>query len=417
MSRGILRERVREAWTEIRENLGRATLQSLGVMLGVASVLGGFSITDSFRQRSEQLYVKLGGLDKLNVQNNPVASEGQPTALRSANLGLRQEDRDDTEQVSPEEVQGISMVKSLRARVRSAFADQERSVGGIGGDFLAMEGYELAQGRAISPQDLASAAPVAMLGSEAAQTFFPSGNPLGATIRIGDTPVQVVGVLHERFFRFSKVEGRHNMFWRQNRLIAVPASLVQRRLQGDVHGRLDRITYRLPKIDAMPAFTQALRGILKPNHRLEEDFRLDDVQARIRKRDNNGDAYNIIFMLSGVLALLGGGLVNVNIQLAGLKERVREVGIKMAIGAPGSEIFKGFMTEALLLTALGALVGLALGILFSWVITFILGVPLAMSLASFLWAYFLAAVFGFLFALYPAWKASKLSPMEALHYE
>jgi ABC-type antimicrobial peptide transport system permease subunit len=417
MSRGILRERVIEAWAEVRENLGRASLQSLGVMLGVASVLGGFSITDSFRQRSEQLYVKLGGLDKLTVQNSPVASEGKPTALRAANLGLRQEDRDDTEQIRPEDVQGISMVKGLRARVRSAFADQERSVSGIGGDFLAIEGYEVAQGRALTTQDLAAAAPVALLGSEAAETFFPSANAIGATIRVGDTPVQVIGVLHERYFRFSKVEGRHNMFRRQNRLIAVPSSLVQRRLQGDVHGRLDRITYRLPKIDAMPAFTQALRSILKPNHRLEDDFRLDDVQARIRKRDNNGEAYNIIFMLSGVLALLGGGLVNVNIQLAGLKERVREVGIKMAIGAPGSEIFKGFMTEALLLTGLGGLVGLVIGIGFSWFITFILGVPLTMSLASFLWAYFMATVFGFVFALYPAWKASKLSPMEALHYE
>lgn len=417
MSRGILLERVREAWTEIRENLGRAVLQSLGVMLGVASVLGGFSITDSFRQRSEQLYVKLGGLDKLTVQNSPVASEGQPTAMRAANLGLRQEDRDDSEHINPEDVQGVSMVKGIRARVRSAYADQERPVSGIGGDFLAMGGYEVAQGRAISSQDLANAAPVVLLGSEAAQTYFPEGNALGATMRVGDTPVQVIGILDERFFRFSKVEGRRNMFWRQNRLIAVPSSLVQRRLQGDVHARLDRITYRLPKIDAMPAFTRALQGILKPNHRLEEDFRLDDVQARIRKRDNNGDAYNIIFMLSGVLALLGGGLVNVNIQLAGLKERVREVGIKMAIGAPGKEIFKGFMTEALLLTALGGCVGLGLGIVFSWGITQVLGVPLAMSPASFLWAYFLAAVFGFLFALYPAWKASKLSPMEALHYE
>ena len=76
MNRGVLRERVFEAWTEIRENLGRASLQSLGVMLGVASVLGGFSITDSFRQRSEQLYVKLGGLDKLTVQNNPTGPGG-----------------------------------------------------------------------------------------------------------------------------------------------------------------------------------------------------------------------------------------------------------------------------------------------------------------------------------------------------
>jgi ABC-type antimicrobial peptide transport system permease subunit len=114
---------------------------------------------------------------------------------------------------------------------------------------------------------------------------------------------------------------------------------------------------------------------------------------------------------------VGGGIVNVNIQMAGLKERVREVGVKMALGASGREIFKGFMTEALLLTALGSLAGLVLGVGFSWIITKSLGIPLYMTPASFLWAYGLAAAFGFLFALYPAWKASRLSPMEALRYE
>jgi putative ABC transport system permease protein len=109
--------------------------------------------------------------------------------------------------------------------------------------------------------------------------------------------------------------------------------------------------------------------------------------------------------------------LNVNIQLASLKERVREVGVKMAIGAPGSEIFKAFMTEAMLLTGLGGFMGLVLGVGFSWFITFLLGVPLTMTLASFFWAYALAGIFGGVFALYPAWKASKLSPMEALHYE
>ena len=414
--RGVLRERVIEAWAEIRENLGRATLQSLGVMLGVASVLGGFSITDSMRKRSEQLYVRLGGLDKLTVQSSPVVSETQPTALRMANRGLREEDREDSEQIKPEEVQGISVVRGLRTRVRSPYADQERQVNGIGGDFLAMEGYELTEGRVLSGEDVKNASSVAVLGQEAAKTFFPDGQAVGATIRVGDTPVQVVGVLKERVFHFRKTE-HYNIFWRQNRIIAVPSSLVARRIQGDVYARFDKVTYRLPKIDAMPAFTGALRNLLKVNHRMEDDFRLDDVQARIRKRDNQGEAYNVIFMLSGVLALLGGGLVNVNIQLASLKERVREVGVKMAIGAPGSEIFKAFMTEAMLLTLLGGGVGLLMGVGFSKTITYFLGVPLAMTASSFLWAYALAVVFGCVFALYPAWKASKLSPMEALHYE
>ena len=132
---------------------------------------------------------------------------------------------------------------------------------------------------------------------------------------------------------------------------------------------------------------------------------------------NQGAVYNLIFMFSGVLALIGGGMVNVNIQLASLKERVREVGVKMAIGAPGSEIFKSFMTEALLLTLLGSAAGFVIGIVFSWVITKSIGAPLSLAPVSFLWAVLMALVFGFLFALYPAAKASRQSPMEALRYE
>ncbi|MBL0313876.1 MAG: ABC transporter permease [Holophagaceae bacterium] len=417
MGTGAFRLRLESAWTEIQENFGRSSLQTLGIVLGVASVLGGFSITDSFRKRSETLYVKLGGLDKLNVQPNSIGNDGTPTALQSANLGLRHQDMDDGRELDSAQVEGVSVQRGARARVRSAFADQERRVQGINGDFLAIEGYDIAQGRSFSQSDIGSASAVAVLGSEAYQTYFPSGGGLGAVIRVGDVPVTVVGVLSERVFRFRDTPGQGNMFRRKNRLIAVPATLVQQRMQGDSYQRVDKLTFRIPKVDTIEVFAKSLTAVLKTNHRLQDDFRLDDVAARERKRRDTGDAYNIIFMLSGVLALLGGGIVNVNIQLASLKERVREVGVKMAIGAAGKEIFKEFMTEALLLTALGGTVGLGVGVAFSWFITHYIGVPLGMELGSFLWAFALAIAFGFLFALVPAWKASRLSPMEALRYE
>jgi ABC-type antimicrobial peptide transport system permease subunit len=177
------------------------------------------------------------------------------------------------------------------------------------------------------------------------------------------------------------------------------------------------VTFKIPEVDSIASFARDLSELLVANHRQQSDFRLDDYAARVRKRRSNGSVYDIIFMLSGVLSLVGGGLVNVNIQLASLKERVREVGIKMAIGSSGREIFKDFMTEAMLLTILGALVGLALGAGFSWFILETIGVPLYIRPSSFGWAMVLAGVSGFLFALYPAFKASRLSPMEALRYD
>jgi putative ABC transport system permease protein len=412
---GAFRERLHNAWVEMRENLARSVLQALGVILGVAAVLGGFSISDSQRRRSDELYVKLGGLDKLNVQPNPVVNDGRPTALQTANLGLRAQDASDGSDSDREQVAGVSLQKFARARVRSGYADQERQIMGIGGDYLATDGYQLAEGRGFSSEDFAYGSPVAILGTEAATVFFPHGDALGQTLRIGDVPVKVVGLLHERTFRFRN--SQNNIFRWRNRIIAVPSTLVTRRFEGDAYQRLDRVTFKMRDVDAISAFSKNLSDLLKANHRQQEDFRLDDVSARVKRRRSQNDAYNIIFWLSGLLSILGGGIVNVNIQMASLKERVREVGVKMAIGASGREVFKEFMTEALVISTLGSVVGLLVGIGFSKGITAAIGIPLYMDPKSFLYAFLLATAFGFLFALYPAFKAARLSPMEALRYE
>src|SRR5258706_10609958 len=159
---GGFRARVQSAWTEIRENPGRSILQALGVMLGVASVLGGFSISDSQRKRADELFVKMGGLDKMNVQPAAIVKDGgTPSALETANLGLRAEDASEGEGLEDSAVHGCQVKKFARTRVRSAWADQERAVRGIGFDFLPLAGFEIAKGRAFPQQDMDSAAPVA----------------------------------------------------------------------------------------------------------------------------------------------------------------------------------------------------------------------------------------------------------------
>jgi ABC-type antimicrobial peptide transport system permease subunit len=415
MASGAFRERLAGAWVEIRENLGRSTLQTLGVVLGVASVLGGFSISDSQRRRSDERWMKLGGMDRLNVQPSAAVRDGQPTALQTANLGLRAEDAEEGGALDAKAVSGVMQQKFARARVRSAHADQDRQLTGIGGDFLALNGYTVENGREFSADELEGGKPVVLLGAEARAVFFPTGDAVGQTIRLGDIPVVVVGTFAEKVFRWRDNQG--NQFAWRNRIVAVPATLVARRMQGDRWQRVDRVAIRIRDLNVMKTFSEGLEALLKGNHRQQEDFRIDDIAARVRKRRSQGDVYNIIFMLSGILSLIGGGMVNVNIQMATLKERVREVGVKMAIGASGREVFKEFMTEALLLTGLGAITGFAAGVAFSKVITSFLEIPLFMRPASFLWAFLLAAAFGFAFALYPAWKASRLSPMEALRYE
>ena len=150
-------------------------------------------------------------------------------------------------------------------------------------------------------------------------------------------------------------------------------------MQGDSYARVDRVTFKIPDLNLMEGFARDLASLLKSNHRQQDDVRIDDIAARIRKRQSQGQVYDMIFMLAGILSLVGGGMVNVNIQLASLKERVREIGVRMAIGASGREVFKAFMTEALLLTTLGSLVGLLVGVGFSKWICLFLDIPLFLS--------------------------------------
>jgi putative ABC transport system permease protein len=413
---GAFRERTFAAWVEIRENLGRSILQTLGVLLGVASVLGGFSISDSQRRHSDDAWAKRGGFDKLNVQPSEAVKDGTTrSALQNANLGLRRDDASDGEKLGAKVVNAVSVEKFARDRVRSPFADQERQITGIGADYLAVNGYEIERGRVFSSEDIVKATPVCLLGAEANSVFFPTGDGVGQIIRVGNMPVTVVGVLREKIFHWRESEG--NVFAWRNRIIALPATLVASRMQGDAYHRVDRVVFKIPDIDLMQNFTKGLTSSLMTSHRLQEDFRIDDIAARVRKRRSQGQVYNVIFMLAGVVSLIGGGMVNVNIQLATLKERVREVGVKMAIGASGREIFKEFMTEAMLLSSLGAFLGFAVGVAFSKIITSVLEVPLYLDPKSFVWAFLLAGLFGFVFALYPAFKASRQSPMEALRYE
>ena len=172
----------------MRENLGRSILQSLGVMLGVASVLGGFSISDSMRRRSMELYVRIGGLDKLNVRQSAVVNDGAPTALQTANLGLRTADAADGEELDSSggrrhlAPQGRAGARALAVRRPGARHPRHRR------RLPGPQRLRDRQGRDFSMHDIDTAAPVAILGTEAAAVFFPTGDALGRTLRIGDTP-------------------------------------------------------------------------------------------------------------------------------------------------------------------------------------------------------------------------------------
>ena len=296
-------------------------------MLGVASVLGGFPSPTACAGADGPL--REGGRHR-QAERAPVRTcpDGTQRALppRTSACGTTTRSKAG---MATSSVNGISV--QARARVRSDFADQERDVTAsapTSSPSTATRSRRAATSRAGPRVRRARRA----ARRRAVATFFPDGHAVGQTLtsamrRHGDRrPSRAV-------FRFR--DGQHNIFGWRNRLIGLPTEPGRRPVEGYEYHRLDRMTFRVRTSTRWPTS----RGSGLDAER--ESPPAGGLPARRRRRPraqqlSQGDIYDIIFMLSGVLALIGGGMVNVNIQLASLKERVREVGIKMAIGAPGA---------------------------------------------------------------------------------
>jgi len=447
MSAGAFRERLVEASAELRENRGRASLQALGVVLGVASVLGGFAINDSMRQQADRLFVRFGGLEKLRVYPNPIVKGGQPTALQAANLGLLSADAAGGEALDPAAVAGVSVRRFDRVLVKSPATVQDRQVTGIGADFIPMEGYALAAGRGFTHSELETGAPVAILGTQAADSFFPTGSPVGQTLNLRGIPVTVVGTFQYRLFRFR--EGAENIFSWENRIIALPAAFVQKRLQGDPNLRLDQVAFKLPRAGDLMEFSRTLTGMLRTSHRMQTDFRLDDVavrdlqevsalvRGRVRQAHHgiedvevkNLDAeaarsyqtflgqirgWKIVFLsLAGTVVLVGGVGV-LSVMLISCSDRRYEIGLRKALGASDQEILVQFLLEAAVLGALGALAGTVAGAVLCQALSGRFPYGLVVDPFGLAMAWVVALVLALVFGLYPALRAMRLSPMEAM---
>jgi ABC-type antimicrobial peptide transport system permease subunit len=262
---------------------------------------------------------------------------------------------------------------------------------------------------------MATGAAVVVLGSTRARELFGSVDPVGKPLVIGDVTYTVVGVMKEKVFFFRRNDSYNAHEW-LNRLVMVPITSYAKRHLGPLNDRIDEINLRLVSADTHKEAKDALVQLLRTRHGLE-DFGVWDRQERIEQGNREGQIYNITFLACGVIALLVGGIVITNIMLASFTERMREVGVRKAIGATGWQVFVQFLIEALVVTVCGGAAGLAVGVLFTLGIGRALDVEMAFTPSMFIAAVGSAAVVGFFFGLYPAIRASRLDPVVALRYE
>jgi putative ABC transport system permease protein len=408
-----LRESVVDALVEVRVNRGRTVLQTLGVILGVASLVAVQGLTDAGRRQALKFFSELGGLRKILVLNKPVKERVQ-SAKQLASAGLTWADVEALRRDVPQATR-VDPIASVPLIVRTPSFQKERDISGVTPDYQAIYNFYPARGRFLIDDDLASMSRVAVLGDTAARLYFGNEDPLGKTLFIGDVGFRVVGVMRRKEFYFNEND-RNALEW-MNRQTFVPITALYARFTGDPDRRVNYINIMVDKVANNRKATEAIKTALYRRHGGVEDFQVINREERLRQEESQGRVFDVTFLVTGIVSLIVGGIVIMNIMLASLRDRIREVGVRKAIGARGIDVALQFLVESILVTSIGGVAGLPLGMLFASGITALIGQPAIITPKMAAVSIVASVGTGLFFGLYPALKAARLNPVEALRYE
>ena len=408
-----IRESIADALVEVRMNRGRTLLQTLGVILGVASLVAVQGLTDAGRRQSLKFFSELGGLRKILIVNKPVKARVQ-TAKTLASNGLTWADVEALRKEVPNATR-VDPIAVVPLMVRTPSYLKERDISGLTPDYPSVYNFYPARGRFLIEDDLASMARVVVLGDTAARLYFGNEDPLGKTLFLGDVGFRVVGVMRRKEFFFN--EGDRNALEWMNRMTIIPITALYARFTGDPDRKVAYVNVMVDTVKNNRKTAEAIKTVLLRRHGGVQDFEVINREERLRQQESESAVFDITFMVTGIVSLIVGGIVIMNIMLASLRDRIREVGVRKAIGARGIDVALQFLVESVLVTSIGGLAGLPLGMAFAGGITALLGQPAIITPRMALVSVVASVTVGIVFGLYPALKASRLNPVEALRYE
>ncbi len=408
----ILLESIIDGIRDIKDHLGRTLLQLVGIILGAGSIVATFSLSVAGKAASMEYYRVSGGIQKIWIWNRPT---GKVTldAKALASKGLTYHDAVAI-QHDAKEIDLVSPVSQEGMTVRYREIEKPRSVMGVVPAYSPMNDIHAARGRFITDSDVQAAARVVVFGSERAAEFFSTDDPIGKIVTINGTGYQVVGVMEEKYFSFD--HKRNVMRW-MNRQIYIPiTTFFTRKGETLERGKVSFMNARMRDVKKHEEAVDQIRKILYRAHGVK-DFEVLSRVANLRRNEQNNRMYDMTFMICGIISLIVGGIVVMNIQLASFNERVREVGTRKAVGASPAQIFSQFLSESILVSVFGGFLGLFIGKVFTDAIAALTRDPAVITADTIAKALIFAAGTGLVFGMYPALRASRLNPIEALRTE
>jgi putative ABC transport system permease protein len=398
----------------LRANVLRSILTTLGIIIGVAAVIVMISVGSGAEARMEDLIASLGSNLIMVARGSGTAGGVRMGAGTKASIT-----EDDAEAIQREIPTVQVAAPMMRGPGQVVFGNLNWAtlIYGVTPEYLVAREWVVEYGRSFRPEEIKGAAKVALVGMTVVENLFPDQEPIGEIIRIKRVPFRIIGILKEK--------GETLMGQDQDDTVFIPLSTARQRVLGARYlggKKVSAIFVKSRSAESVPHTVESVEALLRQRHKLrgnqEDDFFIRNFSQVLETRAKSSRAMSLLLAAVAGVSLLVGGIGIMNIMLVSVTERTREIGLRMAVGARGRDILTQFLIESVALSLIGGLIGVAIG-LFGSVAIASLGKswPTVLRVESVVLAFSFSAGVGVFFGFYPARKAARLDPIEALRYE
>jgi putative ABC transport system permease protein len=395
----------------------RSLLTMLGMIFGVGAVVAMLSITAGAEKQMMSFIDQLG-VNNIIVEAHEAVDRNELQQIRAISPGLTFRDF----RAISENVQGLEAITPRKRfkpqRVLPKTAQEAPQLVGVLPNFVEINSLRLVAGRFFSHAENLRSEPVCVLGESAKLNLLGYDDAVGKYVKINDVWLQVIGVLTPQSSADTDVEGVQAL--NRNNLVIAPLNTVMRRFEDNTSWLKDEIDGIYMKVttgtDSVET-ANVVRAILSATHKDAGDFTVVVPAGLLEERRRTQFIFKVVMICIAGISLLVGGIGIMNIMLATVLERTREIGIRRAIGARQGDIVRQFLTEAVMISIVGGLIGIAFGFTLSRLIATAAGWSTVVTTSSIAIAFGVSVFIGLLFGIYPAVQAAKLDPIEAIRYE
>ncbi|HEY0372445.1 MAG TPA: ABC transporter permease [Thermoanaerobaculia bacterium] len=394
---------IKLATQSIRKNKMRAALTMLGIIIGVAAVIVMVAVGYGARSRIRAQINNLGTNMIVITPGAAQAAGVSQGAQAFPNLSL-----EDVEKIRDEAqvVSAVTPVVVTRAQVLGEAGNWRTSINGVDVDYEQIRDWHTSSGEWFGDEDVQSMRKVVLLGKTVADQLFPGTDPVGQEVQIRNVPFDIVGVLSPKGQTASGSDS--------DDVVIIPYTTARTALSGRTY--IPQLLASTESESAIPAAQEEIRVLLKES-RDAEDFTVRNQNDLAEAAEGSTKVMTMLMAAIASISLLVGGIGIMNIMLVSVTERTREIGIRLAIGARGSDVLTQFLVESIVLGVLGGLLGLAVGVIGSQILGHFTGWETVISPAIMVIAVAFSGAVGVFFGYYPARKAAALHPIQALRYE